>query len=31
MRISSKVVALFDQITAPGFFRRLEWPFLVKA
>ena len=27
----SKVVVLFDQITAPEFFQRLEWPFLVKA
>ncbi len=31
MTQSSTVVVLFDQISAPDFFRRLEWPFLVKA
>ncbi len=30
-RQSSKVVVLFDQITATEFFRRLEWPYLVRA
>ncbi|SFU92618.1 hypothetical protein SAMN04488527_13916 [Aliiroseovarius crassostreae] len=31
MTQSSTVVVLFDQISAPEFFRRLEWPFLIKA
>lgn len=31
MGVSDKIIVLFDQISAPEFFRRLEWPFLVKA